>query len=438
MNWTKLVLSIVIISSFFFACQSESEDNGLTFHAQDINNFWEAYDKIQTTNDSLEQMAHLENLFLKPASKGQKAMIEARNYTPEQYLSAIKAYPKFWASIRENTLRNAEFSTEINEGVNQLKKLYPSLKPSTIYYTMGCFRSPGTTTDHMILIGSEFAFEDLNTDVSEFPESMSHLGDYHKTNPIKNLVFLNLHEYIHTQQKEMVHNLLSLSIYEGVAEFVANKTMPPSPNPCISYGRKHKETVRKKFEKDMFTNWKRGDWLWNDKNNDFGESDMAYFVGYDMCERYYNAAEDKKAAIHKLINLDFHNEEEIEAFVNGTKYLSAPLENLYQNFEAARPTVIEIKEFKNSSENVSPSTKTITLVFSEALDTRYSSTGLGPLGRAHFPKVSSREFSEDGMSFTYEVDLEPNKKYQLLLENGYRNANENPLKPYLVEFSTKE
>ena len=64
------------------------------------------------------------------------------------------------------------------------------------------------------------------------------------------------------------------------------------------------------------------------------------------------------------------------------------------------------------------------------------STGFGPLGKEYFPKVHSIDFAEDGMSVTYNVTLEPNKQYQILLENGYKTENDNLLKSYLIEFKT--
>ncbi|MGK0391282.1 MAG: hypothetical protein ACI94Y_004044, partial [Maribacter sp.] len=347
-------------------------------------------------------------------------------------------YPKFWASIRDNTLKSKEFSTEINGAVEKLQELYPALRTSTIYFTMGVFRSPGTTMDSMVLIGCEFAFGDENVATDEFPENMDYVKTYHKMNPINDIVFLNVHEYVHTQQKEMVHNILSLTLYEGVAEFVAEKVVSPSISPALAFGKKHQEAVREKFEKDVFINRKRSDWLWNDKNNEFETRDMSYYVGYTICEKYYNAADNKIQAIQDIINLDFNNEDEIEKFVDGTQYLSVPLKELHQTFQGKRATIKNIQPFKDKAQNVSPKTKKIIAEFSKKMMPPFNSIGLGELGKEHFPKIISREFSADSLSFIYEVELEANKRYQMLIENGFRDTNDIPLQPYLIDFKTSK
>jgi len=144
----------------------------------------------------------------------------------------------FWASIRENTLQVEKIGSELENGIKKLKTLYPELEPAKIYFSIGSFRTPGTTIDSLVLIGSELAMADSKTETSEFSENLVHLKSYFNTNPNKHLIFLNTHEYVHTQQNPRVFNILSLVLYEGVAEFVATKTLEvSSPNPQIEFGK---------------------------------------------------------------------------------------------------------------------------------------------------------------------------------------------------------
>jgi hypothetical protein len=139
-----------------------------------------------------------------------------------------------------------------------------------------------------------------------------------------------------------------------------------------------------------------------------------------------------------MIELDYENEKQIENFVDGTQFLSASLEKLYDTYEQSRPKVLNIKQFKNGSETVSPNSTQITVKFSKKMDKRYRSQDVGPLGKAHFPTLKTIDFSEDGLSITINVALEPNKQYQLLLESGYRSEEGIPLKPFLINFKTGE
>ncbi|MDN8848601.1 hypothetical protein Q0M30_17340, partial [Staphylococcus aureus] len=85
-------------------------------------------------------------------------------------------------------------------GIEKLRKIYPELKPANIYFTVGVFRSGGTTSGNNILIGSEIIFGDEKL--------------------MDKLPLTNVHEYVHTQQKTTAcNNLLGQSVMEGVAEF---------------------------------------------------------------------------------------------------------------------------------------------------------------------------------------------------------------------------
>ncbi|MEZ4797886.1 MAG: hypothetical protein R2785_12050 [Flavobacteriaceae bacterium] len=435
-KFLTLLTAVLILAS----CQTEKKhyENIVT---TDITHFWEAYDKITSTQDSTLQYKYLDSLYLQRGTEGLNAIRQVRNYTSEDYIRVINSYPKFWTSIRENTIRIDQFSSELQDGIEKFREIYPELKPTKIYFTIGAFRTGGTTLDSLVLIGSELALTDKSTISTEFPEEeREDRRTFFDSNPIKNIVLLNIHEYVHTQQKPMVHNLLSLAIYEGVAEFVSVKAMGvPSAAPAIEYGKKNKDRVREKFEQEMFYPNNRFKWLWDSGSaNEFGVRDLAYYIGYQMCENYYEQTENKKEAIRKLIELDFNNESEIEEFVHSTGFFSTSLDELYQSFENKRPTVIGIKQFENKSNNVSPKINQITVEFSEPLNGISTGLDLGPLGKDYLPKISptDRVFSEDNKSWTINVELEPNKHYQIQLENNFRTNDWIPLKPYLIEFKT--
>ena len=91
------------------------------------------------------------------------------------------------------------------------------------------------------------------------------------------------------------------------------------------------------------------------------------------------------------------------------------------------------------SSEVDPNIKQITIEFSEPLNGHNTGVDLGPLGMEHFPKVSrtDRVWSADRKSWTINVDLEPNKHYQILIDNNFRTEDRIPLKPLLIDFKTK-
>jgi hypothetical protein len=94
----------------------------------DIDNFWTAYDSIQTTKDSLKQIDFIQKLYIDKGTKGLKTFMAVRNYTATLWVQLIRLYPKFWNSIRPNTLTAKSYAPEIEKSINKFKELYPGLK----------------------------------------------------------------------------------------------------------------------------------------------------------------------------------------------------------------------------------------------------------------------------------------------------------------------
>jgi hypothetical protein len=438
-NMTYKLKSLCL--AILISCSLQTKGQNVVW--TDIDNFWVAYDKIIQTKDSVTQHNLLEDLYFSKATEGLNAIRQVRNYTAKDYLDAINNYPNFWNSIRSNTLRANEFAKDFNSGIEKLRQIYPELKPAKIYFTIGALMSNGTTLDSLVLIGAEMAMTDKNTVSDELLPDNFRKGRriFFDSNPINTLVLLNIHEYVHTQQKPMVDNLLSYVIREGVAEYVSVKAMNvPSAAPAIEFGKNNHVKVRTKFEQEMFYINNLYNWLWSDSQNEFGVRDLGYYIGYQMCENYYNQAEDKSLAIKKMIELDYTNETEIEDFVAKSNFFSKPLNELYQDFEKKRPTIVSIKQFKNNSKKVNSNIKEITIEFSEPLNGRNTGVDFGELGQSAFPKndVTKRFWSSDNKTWTITVNLEPNKKYQILITNNFRTQNGMPLKPYLIEFQTRK
>lgn len=430
---------LLIITALSFASCQEANQPSQNVITADITNFWNAFDQIVATQDSARQYALLDSLYFQKGTVGLEGIRQARNYTPEDYVQSINNYPQFWSSIRKNTLKAKDFSAELESGIEKFRAIYPDLSPAKIYFTIGAFRTGGTTIDSLVLIGAEISMADSSTVTSEFPENLSHLESHFATNPSKHLMFLNVHEYVHTQQNPRYFNILSLTLYEGVAEFVAATALGlPSPNPQIEFGKANAARIREVYETEMFYPNNLYKWLDGSTPNEFGMRDLGYYVGYQMCENYYEQAEDKSKAIKTMIELDYTNEAEVDEFVLKANYFSKPLDSLYTAFDKRRPTVVGIKEFDNQSQKVSPGTNQITIEFSEPLNGHNTGVDYGELGEDAFPKgtLEGRVWSEDMMSWTIPVDLEPNMTYQLFITNNFRTDLGIPLRPFLVEFKT--
>jgi Predicted Zn-dependent protease (DUF2268)/Bacterial Ig-like domain len=430
----RKVLCLVVVlclSSLTFAQSIEQK-----FSNSDVVNFWTAYDKIISTKDTLKQTEFLRTLYINKASAGLKAMIEVRNYSEQEFLNWILNYPNFWNSIRSNTLKVSENYVSINNDLQKVKGLYTTYRPADIYFMIGAFRSGGTIQGNKILIGAELSLADEFTNTDGFPTWR--IPFYKNQKPKEELALLCAHEFIHTQQNKSVENLLSMCLYEGVAEFVSCKaTGKNSTTPAIAYGKANEAKVVDKFVQDLFLMSNDYNWLYGENRNEFKIRDLGYYIGYEICERYYQQSTDKNKAIKELIELDYTNEAEVERIVNSSKLLPKGLEDLYKEYEQLRPRVIKLSPFENGTKNVKPGLTKITIHFSEPILKYNTGIDFGPLGKDHFPVIKAeRMFSEDGRTWTFEADLKANQHYQILISNNFRLENGTRLKPYLIDFET--
>ncbi|WP_166962227.1 hypothetical protein [Yeosuana marina] len=320
----KLYIAVIII---LVSCKTNKpkQTNVIT---SDIDNFWEAYDLIIKENDSLKQISLIDSLYIKKGSIGLQKIMEVQEYTNTEYVKMINNYPKFLSSLKSNTLKSKRIANELNDGIERLRALYPELKPAKIFFTVGCLRTNGTTKENSVLIGSELAMADTQTDISEFKDRTKEwLKTFFATNPIKNIVLLNVHEYVHTQQNSIPDNLLYTVLYEGIAEFVSVRAMNiESSTEAIQFAKNNPD-VKEKFEREMFYE-KTYDWLWSNSPNEFGMRDLGYYIGYSIAESYYNQSSNKEKAIKELIELDYSNPKEVNILIDKSKFFSKTIEDL--------------------------------------------------------------------------------------------------------------
>jgi hypothetical protein len=305
-----------IIGCFLFcACISiRSLAQDALVVTSDIDRFWTAFDSCQTTSDTVKQAAFIQAIYVDKGSAGLLAFMRLRDFTPKLWVRLINGYPEFWNSIRPNTNALKTIVPKIEESINKLKELYPPLKDSRMYFTIGGLRTGGTTDGNMILIGAEIATGNAST-VPPNPW----LASVFKEQRTDNIIVLNVHEYIHTQQRGEPQDLLGSAINEGICDFIAELvTGRPLQTNYMKYGRSHEVELKKKFKAEMYgTN--REDWMYNGNNAKL-VADLGYFMGYAIARSYYRHANDKKIAIRSMIELNFSDTSAVHEFMKAAKY----------------------------------------------------------------------------------------------------------------------
>lgn len=404
----------------------------------DLDRFWMAYDSCRLTTDSLQQLQYIQQQYIDPGSPGLKAFMQARDYTAAHWVHLIRHYPKFWDSVRPNTLAVKQRSRDIEQRLRRLRKLYPALRPARMYFTIGGLRSGGTVMDDMVLIGTEIAAGDASTVVSEFTDAW--LASVFRCQQPENIVALNIHEYVHTQQTGPARDLLGQAILEGSCDFITELVLgQPLQHHYLEYGRQHESELKARFMAEMFTPAYRN-WLYNGSQAR-PVADLGYFMGYAICRAYYAQAKNKRRAIREIIELNYSDTAAVETFLKKSRYYPVPFDKqqLIRAYTARQPYVLCQEPFANGDTLVDAATREMKIVFSAPLHTGSYSFEYGPRGVASSPVAGMGGFSDDGTTFTLRLKLEPGREYEFIVSgDSFRTAEGYPLLAYTVGFRTQK
>lgn len=426
-RFATIIFSLVFASAF-----SQKQTKIFT---SDIDNFWVAYDSIQNTNDHSRKLDLIKKLYTDKATKGLKAFMSARDYNDSLYVKLIDKYPKFWNTVRQNTLTIKAKTNEFEASVDRLKQIYPELKDAEMYFTIGGLNSGGTVSGNMVLVGAELATGLPSTDVSEFKDEW--LKGVFAKQSLDNIVSLNIHEYIHTQQTGDRRRVLSQSIKEGACDLIAELVMnKPRERKYLSYGAAHTAEIKELFKKEMFTG-NFTNWLYNGRQK--GESaDLGYYVGYEICKSYYQNAKDKKQAVKDIIELNYDSDKAVENFLTQSKFFKEKTSDLMKEYRKMSPDVVKIDP-ANGSVSVNPDIKEIRITFSKEMVLGYYSFNLSDKGKEYMPITKVIGMENNDKTLVLRVDLKPDKEYEFVLTNksfkskeGYSLKNEK----LLIKFKT--
>lgn len=431
----KQALSTFILTLFGYGLFGQ--DYKANIVTTDIDNFWIAYDQIIQSSDSSERIQLINELYIDKGTKGLKGLISVRRYEDYEFVNNILNYPNYWNSIRGNSTYLLKDTEQIEKYLAKLKEMYPELKPADIYFSIGAFRSAGTYEGDNVLFGTEFILAQKNSRLEELPERIRNIiAEYAPYDIPLNAV----HEYIHTQQKSWENRgIIELCVAEGVAEFISTLITEKHLSPPVVFGKQNAEKVLERYMVELFRDNDVWNWLWNENQNELSVNDLGYYIGYEICERYYNNATDKKKAIKDLIELDYSDEEAFAKLVDGTKFLPMTLEEIEVKYESMRPTVQRIAEFQNGSKKVSPKLNVITIEFSEPMNDCCSSFDFEEAKEIEQLAIKKHMgWSADKKSYSFEVkELKPNTTYGLIISNFVKQDGGNRLTPYTIRFKTK-
>lgn len=302
---------LFVIASIFVSCSGDfsigqslpqtlqSDPAKVNIVYSDIENFWAAY-------DAGKQESHFEQIYFGKASNGLKDFVRVRasSVNPTRIATVVSRKPKYFASIRPNTMKAAQVAARVRELFAKFKIMFPEAQFSDVYLMMGGMSTGGTIANNSILIGTELYARGIDTPTDE-------LSAWEKavTKPIDDLPAIICHELIHIEQSYLGMNygntLLGKALQEGGADFVSELFVGTHINKHLhDYGNTRQKELWGEFSQAM-NGTAINKWLYNanDASLDNRPADMGYYIGYKICEAYYAKATNKQAALREIMSI---------------------------------------------------------------------------------------------------------------------------------------
>jgi hypothetical protein len=258
--------------------------------ANDVRLFWAAYDLwLSRDHGAPDKLASvLQHEYLDKGSDGVKDFIPNRIVSADHLANFILGHRSYYEAARHNTEQMESFIPPIRKNFLAFKRLYPDASFPAVYFVIGAQNSGGTSSGNALIIGSEM--------FGEGKAYLEHLPD---------VVPLVIHELTHFQQKYPPGNdLFHVAMREGAADFVAElvsgRHIDEETKP---YGDSHEEELWRQFQQDVRSGGKIGDWMYVFEPKDGKPRDLGYYMGYKICQSYYQISRDKQLALKTIIEM---------------------------------------------------------------------------------------------------------------------------------------
>lgn len=274
---TILTCTLLIFKAYGQPKPFPKEPQGARFVTSDIENFWVAFDAIESS-----QKNPFDD-YIKNGTIGLQGFIANRIINADSLLDMVQRRKQDYKKMRGIESQVKEKEKLIMPYFNSLEYWYPYAIYPPVYFVIGRYNSGGTSSEHGLLIGAEML------------SSLDHLPE------------LVIHESIHFQQQWPEGgntNLLQQSILEGSADFIAELVTGLKGNAKANeYGNSHKDDLCKEFVQKMHEE-NMQDWLYSTSGKDDRPNDLGYWIGYEIVKAYFDKMEDKKLAVNRILNID--------------------------------------------------------------------------------------------------------------------------------------
>ena len=300
-----LTICILFISTVSIAQsgpQLNHDPATVKFVTSDIGNFWRAYDLAAKETDKAKRIAIFQTEYLDKGSPGLKDFLRLRIKSAENLVNTIDRMPKYYASIRPQTLQVQRMEKRMRAAFAKFKSIYPAAVFPDVYFLIGVTNSGGTTGPSGLLIGTEMYGKTAKTPTDE-------LNDWLRVvlSSVDNVPAIVAHESCHYNQHynsaPNQRHLLGKSLQEGACDMIGELISGRNINEHLKvYGRTHDAEIWRDFEADMYKP-DISNWVYNAGTAKDRPADLGYYVGYLITRAYYQNAKNKRQAVYDILNI---------------------------------------------------------------------------------------------------------------------------------------
>jgi Predicted Zn-dependent protease (DUF2268) len=295
-------LKLLILSPVFFilpysivTAQSKTAD--VKFITADIDNFWQAYDACQNKVYT-EKVNIFDSLYIKRASSCLKSILQSQNLNAETFIKWLETEKDYFSKCRKVCKEITSYEPEIKKHLLSFKNIYPNANLGDVYFMFTAFYTGGQPHKAGIAIGMDF-WGKPEYDSVQFTNPLNH----ELVRTIDNMPFTVMHEQTHRNQKQTAENtLLKKCLEEGGADFIAYLITGKVNNTYLyNWGNSNETELKQHFKKDIATN-NYEYWLYNKFSPD-RPRDLGYYIGFKICESYYNNSKNRTTAVADILNI---------------------------------------------------------------------------------------------------------------------------------------
>ncbi|RDV14741.1 hypothetical protein DXT99_12270 [Pontibacter diazotrophicus] len=293
-----------LLMVFVLAYTTCFSQNNFEVITSDVDLFWKAFAKLESAASKEDSINILEEEYIAKGSPGVSQFTPGRIRNAAYLQKVINTHPAYYTQLREHSHKLKEAVPKMEASYKRLQQIYPATSIPRVYFVIGAMNSAGTIADDPVIGVDMFGL---------YPTTPTEeLSNWHKAvlKPMDQIDLVVMHEIVHILQSGSADNsesLLSKIIGEGAADFVSALAASGHINKHFhSYGDKHEKELWEEFKVQMAQK-DLSNWLYNGEKIKDRPADLGYYMGYKICEAYYNSTKDKQQAIYDILNIKDYN-----------------------------------------------------------------------------------------------------------------------------------